>query len=332
MVGKTKSKITPSALKESLQLAFQRRASLHREAGTTAYRLFWGYSEGLPGLDIDRYGSCILFSHQPEIEPLLWHSAAQWYQEQTSWSIYERSWSKEKEQGEPPKLHLGKALDFPLQVQESGLFFSIRFDTGTSTGLFLDFRTQRQSLPSPQSLEKRCLNLFAYTGSFSLYAAQKKYQTWTVDLSKTYLEWAKENFKQNQVPTENTHYFFQEDAFTAIQRFRKKGIFFEGIIIDPPSFSAGKRKKAAPFQVKKHLAPLVQEALKILEPQGWLLVSTNLHHWSFSEFQHEIHQQIQNSSYQLLQEKRFFPALDFPLKSSQEFYLKALLCSLRASP
>jgi 23S rRNA (cytosine1962-C5)-methyltransferase len=163
-----------------------------------------------------------------------------------------------------------------LTVEENGLKFLINITDYLDTGLFLDHRITREMVRK-ESANKRVLNLFCYTGSFSVYAASGNATAVTsVDLSKTYLEWAKDNFAVNQFRNEKKYFFIHADVLQYLITLQHN--FFDLIIIDPPTFSNSKRMKDF-FDVQRDHVTIINDALKSLSQNGIIYFSTN-----FSKF------------------------------------------------
>ena len=118
---------------------------------------------------------------------------------------------------------------------------------------------------------KRMLNLFCYTGAFSLSAAVHGANTTSVDLSKTYLDRAVENFRLNALTPEE-HRFIESDTFAALDRLRRKGETFDTVLADPPSFS---HSSNGTWSVQTDLKRLVIACLRVLKPGGTLIIATN---------------------------------------------------------
>ncbi|MBN2860011.1 MAG: class I SAM-dependent methyltransferase [Sphaerochaetaceae bacterium] len=162
-----------------------------------------------------------------------------------------------------------------LEVKENGLLFLVDLTSRIDTGLFLDQMPFRKALKDGAS-GKRVLNLFSYTGSFSVYAAAGgAASVVSVDLSKTYSDWGEKNLKRNgffgdQFTTVN------QDALTYIDEARNKQEIFDVIIFDPPSFS-NSRKMEGVFDVQKDHAGVLNALWDLLSPSGVLYFSMNLH-------------------------------------------------------
>jgi 23S rRNA (cytosine1962-C5)-methyltransferase len=121
------------------------------------------------------------------------------------------------------------------------------------------------------SMGKRVLNLFCYTGSFSVYAqAGGAAKVVSVDLSNTYLQWAERNMKANFRETATP--FIQADVLQYLAQVREES--FDIVILDPPTFSNSKRMSGF-FDVQQHHARLINDCMRILTPGGILIFSTN---------------------------------------------------------
>lgn len=156
-------------------------------------------------------------------------------------------------------------------VHENGLPFWVNLTDYLDTGLFLDHRPLRKKVRG-QSEGKTVLNLFSYTGSFSVYAVAggAKHVT-TVDLSNTYLDWAKDNFTLNGFDWKQ-HTFIKTDAKAWLAEAASKQ--FDIIILDPPTISRSKMADTK-FDVQLDQTELINNALRLLKPGGILYFSTN---------------------------------------------------------
>lgn len=159
-------------------------------------------------------------------------------------------------------------------VQENGRLFYINLADYFDSGLFLDHRDAR-ALIGERSKGKKILNLFSYTGAFSVYAARGgATETVTVDTSNTYLDWARDNFKLNNIK-QGKHDFLKQDAVTYLREMsRLKTQKFDVIVIDPPTFSNSKGREST-FEMKRDHPHLINNALALLNTDGFILFSTN---------------------------------------------------------
>src|SRR5688572_5933669 len=167
---------------------------------------------------------------------------------------------------------LAAQADFKL-VEENGLRFWVNFTDYLDTGLFLDHRLTRQRLRE-LAARKRFLNLFAYTGSATVYAAAGGARaTTTVDMSATYLDWAQENLAVNGVSGVQ-HEFIQADCISWLKTAVAERQTFDVIFLDPPTFSNSKRMDDI-LDVQRDHAALIDRCMALLAPGGKLVFSTN---------------------------------------------------------
>ncbi len=165
-----------------------------------------------------------------------------------------------------------------FEVKEAGRKFKINLEDYLDTGLFIDHRQTRQ-LIADLSATKRVLNLFCYTGSVSVYAATAgALETVNVDMSNTYLNWAKDNFKLNKIDI-NKHQFIRDDSIKWLQEAAQASERFELIFLDPPTFSNSKKMEQH-FDVQADHVSLIQSCLKLLSAKGVLIFSNNYHQFN----------------------------------------------------
>ncbi|MBI0129660.1 MULTISPECIES: class I SAM-dependent methyltransferase [Snodgrassella] len=159
-------------------------------------------------------------------------------------------------------------------IHEHGRAFWVNLDKYLDTGLFLDHRNTRQKIGNIAA-GKRFLNLFAYTGSFSVYAATGgALFSETVDLSNTYLQWAQRNFELNGLDMQ-AHQIVRADVFQYLQKAVEDHKQFDLIVMDPPSFSNSK-KMLDILDIQRDQEKLIDGAMRLLSKQGSLYFSNNL--------------------------------------------------------
>lgn len=164
-------------------------------------------------------------------------------------------------------------------VTENGLQFIVNLSDYLDTGLFLDHRITRQ-LVREVSKDKRVLNLFCYTGSFSVYAASGGASGVTsVDLSKTYLDWSVRNMQKN-FPALDVHKTVHADVVQYLSTLASGS--FDIIIMDPPTFSNSKRMEGI-LDVQRDHVQLINQCTRILSPGGILFFSTNYSKFKLQE-------------------------------------------------
>ena len=176
---------------------------------------------------------------------------------------------KEGRQGQYQKLDEEKIERI---VPEGGLSFIINLTDYLDTGLFLDHRITR-AMVRDESEGMHVLNLFCYTGSFSVYAASGKAATVTsVDMSKTYLHWAKRNMQYNKLYKDGRHFFVQDDVIEWLKDAETD--HYDIIVCDPPTFSNSKRMEED-FDVQRDHVPLLKRLLKCCNNSGRIYFSNN---------------------------------------------------------
>ncbi len=157
-------------------------------------------------------------------------------------------------------------------VVENGLKFIVNLADYLDTGLFLDHRATRKMVQD-QSAGKRVLNLFAYTGSFSVYAAAgNAAQVTTVDLSNTYISWARRNIELNGFTDESRYLFIAADVIQYLKTLEPAS--FDMIVMDPPTFSNSKKMEGV-LDIQRDHVSLVNNCLHALSPGGLLYFSNN---------------------------------------------------------
>lgn len=251
-------------------------ADLH---DTTAYRIVNAEGDGLPGLTVDRYGDYLMLQlYSAAWRPHL-QLVTQALQEMLSpKGIFEKSRPQKTRELEAVsdskkygRLLAGKAAPQRLEVQENGLTFLVSLEQGLNTGLFLDQRCNRRDLMQ-RSKGKRVLNLFAYTGAFSVAAAAAgAARVTSVDASSGYTDWARDNFTINKL-NPGQHDFIVGDCLAVLAKLAQSGKVYDIILMDPPSFSTTAKSR---FTTRGGTSDLVAASLPLLSDGGLLITSSN---------------------------------------------------------
>jgi 23S rRNA (cytosine1962-C5)-methyltransferase len=223
---------------------------------------------------VERFGSDVLISFKKvSVREQLLEELQSW----ADWvnfavrRVFARFIPTKNERREPPVLVVGDpAQSLQTIATEWYLRFGIDFGTGYSPGLFLDQRENRRYVR--HIAPKRLLNCFAYTCSFSVYAACNGASTLNIDLSRKYLARGRENFALNNLSTMD-HRFVTDDVRLVLPRLARRGEKFDAIILDPPTFSRSPEGKT--FQVQQDFEKLLISALALAERDAHVLVSTN---------------------------------------------------------
>ena len=285
---------------ERAQAALARRQPLLAEKATDAVRLVHGTADGLPGLVVEQLGTVLIAQLHEGVLALEPDDAAAVCEllmpACDATAVYRKEFVADRSAGaqrvadrhyaaEP---WLGAPAPARLLVQEAGLRFWVRPYDGYSTGLFLEHRGNRQRLRTAAE-GKRVLNLFSYTGGYSIAAAAGgATHVSSVDVSKKFLEWSKENFAANGLALD-PHRFFASDVFDFYRRAERQQRIYDLVILDPPSF-ARDRKSKRPFVLSAQLEPLVAGAVDLLAPGGTLLLCLNQRQISVQRMQAAIEQ------------------------------------------
>ena len=156
-----------------------------------------------------------------------------------------------------------------VTVYEGPALFEVNLTSYLDTGLFLDHRPLRKTV-FQQAKQKRFLNLFSYTGSFSVMAALGGARCTSVDLSSGYQSWAERNFVLNKLNTRE-HAFIVSDVGDYLAHSRQ---LFDLIVLDPPTFSNSKRTETV-FDVQRDHEDYIHACVERLTPNGTLFFSTN---------------------------------------------------------
>ncbi len=261
-----------------LQTAVTKRSDL-LNAQTDAVRLIDGSGDGLPGLILETYaGRWLVSTPDDELAP----EVREWVRDMAVSCYWKRL---EQHQKESPCHLAGGGCNEPFLIRENGVVSEISFQAGYSQGIFLDQRDNRLEVGRRMASGQRLLNAFAYTGAFSVAAALAGAETTTLDLSQPYLDWAKRNFRHNQLDPD-VHHFCKGDVFHWLRRFAKQGRKFDGIVLDPPTFSRDDKGKV--FRVEQDFGELAALAAELLTADGWMLCSTNCRTLGLNDLQRQL--------------------------------------------
>ncbi|NOY79045.1 MAG: class I SAM-dependent rRNA methyltransferase [Calditrichaeota bacterium] len=309
--------------KNRIHRAFQRRHPLLQ--ATNAYRVIFSEADFLPGLIIDRYGDIFVLQiltlgierFRNEIVDVL----VQLFQPA---GIFERSDARQRTFEGLPLLKQDVWGSVPERVEflENGLTFFADVREGQKTGFFLDQRDNRL-LVRQISARARVLDCFSYSGGFSVSAAKGgAREVIAVDISETAIEQARENARRNHVADKIT--FRPENVFDLLKHFDKEGEKFDVIILDPPAFVRSKKAIEGALRGYKEIN---LRAMRLLNPNGYLLTSSCSHNLSENQFHHVLFQAAADvhRSFQVLQ--KIMQPLDHPilLTIPETYYLKSVL-------
>lgn len=289
----------PSSLRSLLPQALRRRKPVLDDrfapSPKGAARVFSGAADGLDGVYIDVYGpGAVLILYEgrapKSLDPILEAPALlELLAPLGVQAVYMKPFAKDRSKlgGELPPVvtdptpAAGEPLPEAFPIREHDWLLEIRLFDGLSTGLFLDQRENRKWVADgvarriAKGQTPRVLNTFAYTGAFSVAAAKMGAVTASVDVSGRYLDWAKRNFELNHLDPAQ-HRFAKMDTFEFLGYAARKSLAFDLIILDPPSFASGNKKKGIkPWSSVADYARLIHDAAALLAPGGAIFASTN---------------------------------------------------------
>jgi 23S rRNA (cytosine1962-C5)-methyltransferase len=330
-----------AGIEARLRLAAGRRAALFHETtpdgrrATTAFRLANGAGDELPGVEVDLYDRFLVVSLvSPEAEAsreAVLDAAANLGAEGVYLKIRPKQASRlspeEREARTPRAAVRGKGAPEELVVHENGLGFHVRLGDGLQTGLFLDQRDNRlrvRELADGLSV----LNLFAYTGAFTVAAAAGGARaTVTVDVAAAPLARARKNLDLLGAE-EQRHTLIDVDALVFLKGAIKRGERHDLVILDPPSFAT---TKASTFSVKDDLGKVMSLALQVTAKGGRLLVSTNHRGVPRMKLRRLIHEAARDAGRDLWQVKDLPGTSDFPPEPGEEPAMKSALVTVKTT-
>ena len=275
--------INQSFFQQLFEISREKRTSFEKDSLTTAYRLFNGEGDGIGGVIIDRYADYAVFSwynetlYQKKAELLTAFRTV--YPDIIG--AYEKIRFSTKDLPESQFLY-GERAPEPLLVTENGVQFATYSHEGLMTGIFLDQKEVRGRLVDGFAVGKTVLNMFSYTGAFSVAAAMGgAVATTSVDLAKRSLPKTTEQFEVNHLNLAAQKIIVM-DVFDYFKYASRKGLSYDMIILDPPSFARNKKKV---FSVAKNYGELVKDSIDILTDKGTLIASTNAANLSLAKYQ-----------------------------------------------
>ncbi|MGB9723281.1 MAG: class I SAM-dependent rRNA methyltransferase [Chloroflexia bacterium] len=311
-----------------LERALAGRARLERDPATTAYRLVYAESDGLPGVIVDRYGPYLV------LQLLSW-GAEVWREDLVALlaercvprGIYERSEAAVRRlEGLPPRqsgLLWGEEPPERVEVWEGGRPFGVDIRRGQKTGAYLDQRENRLRV-APLCAGKEVLDVFTYSGWFAVHAASGGAASVVgLDSSAEALELARENARRNGV-AERT-WWEEGDAFAALREWRAAGRSFDVVILDPPKFAARTSQVTAATRGYKDINML---GMHLLRPGGLLVTFSCSGLVSAELFQKVVFGAALDAGREVQILARLFQGEDHPVRLTfpEGAYLKGFLC------
>jgi 23S rRNA (cytosine1962-C5)-methyltransferase len=268
--------IDAAYLRDRLARALARRQHLLDTRAVTAWRLFHGDSEGLPGVIVDRFGDFLvaqfftqaaLHYRDPLYDALGALAAPRGIYEQHRM----RPLSGEGPRG-PATLARGELAPVDVEVAEDDAHFLVDVTAPQNVGLFPDLRDGRR-LVRRLAAGRRVLNLFSFTGAFSVYAALGgATEIVSIDLAAKGHARARQNMERSGQDPERGKEYVADDVFKMLAKLASRGRSFDLVICDPPTFAQARGRA---FTALRDWAELGAEVLSVLAPGGLLLACSN---------------------------------------------------------
>jgi len=320
-VSKDKVAFNQAFFETLFRQAKEKRKSYYQDDLTTAFRLFNQEGDGFGGLTVDLYGDYAVFSwynsYVYQIRKVISEAFRQVFPELLG--AYEKIRFKGLDY-ESAHIYGQEAPDF-FTVLENGVLYQVFMNDGLMTGIFLDQHEVRGSLVDGLAMGKSLLNMFSYTAAFSVAAAMGgPSQTTSVDLAKRSRELSQAHFQANGISTDD-HRFIVMDVFEYFKYAKRKGLTYDVIVLDPPSFA---RNKKQTFSVTKDYHKLISQSLEILNPGGIIIASTNAANVSRQKFTEQIDKGFAGRSYQILNKYGLPADFAYNKKDESSNYLKVI--------
>ena len=325
LTKKKSEQIDAAFFARKIQQAIASRQDFYASEDTTAFRVFNSEGDGIGGLIIDYYDGYYVMSWYSEgiyrfkeyvIEAL--KSAPNFK------GLYQKKRFNVKGQYiEEDDFVAGDKGEFPLIVKENGIRFAVYLNDGAMVGVFLDQRDVRKTIRDKYAKGKTVLNMFSYTGAFSVAAALGgAAKTTSVDLANRSLAKTIEQFSVNGIDHEAQD-IIVEDVFKYFKYAVKKNMTFDLVVLDPPSFAKSKKHT---FSSAKDYKDLLKEAIALTKPNGVIVASTNASNFDMKKFHSFIEKAFNEKGERYKMMEQFALPADF--KTIKEFksgnYLKVV--------
>lgn len=317
----------------ALRAAASLRYGVATSPGTTAFRLVNGGGDGLPGVTVDVYGEWLVVAlTSPEAEAArerILDAATTLLPR----GVYVKSRPKHasvivdarREEFSPREAVRGESAPESFVIHELGLPYNVRLGDGLSTGIFLDQRENRRRVRE-LAFGARVLNLFAYTGAFTVAAvAGGARSSRTIDVSPGVIAWARQNL-EGVGADPALHVALEADALPWLKVAATKGERFDLVLLDPPSFATTKKSR---FSAEDDYRATAAAALRVLAPGGRLLACTNHRGIPKLKFRRFLHEAARDAGVTVVQVKDLPDPVDFPAEPGSEPHLKSVLVTLQ---
>lgn len=283
LTRKEKEEVNQSFFESKIKSALHKRKHFYKSNDTTAFRALNGEGDGLGGLIIDYYDGYYVISWYSEGVYTFRDEIIAALQKVANFKgIYEKKrFDTKGKYIEGDDFVAGERGEFPLIVKENGVNFAVYLNDGAMVGVFLDQRNVRKQIRDKYAKGRTVLNMFSYTGAFSVFAALGgASKTTSVDLANRSLSKTIEQFSVNEIDYEAQD-IIVEDVFLYFKYAAKKKMKFDMVVLDPPSFA---RSKKYTFSAAKDYKNLLKETIAITENNGIIVASTNCSAFDMKKF------------------------------------------------
>ncbi|PGM87834.1 class I SAM-dependent rRNA methyltransferase [Bacillus cereus] len=303
LTRKEKEEVNQSFFESKIKSALHKRKHFYKSNDTTAFRALNGEGDGLGGLIIDYYDGYYVISWYSEGIYTFRDEIIEALQKVANFKgIYEKKrFDTKGKYIEDDDFVAGERGEFPLIVKENGVNFAVYLNDGAMVGVFLDQRNVREQIRDKYAQGRTVLNMFSYTGAFSVFAALGgASKTTSVDLANRSLSKTIEQFSVNEIDYEAQD-IIVEDVFLYFKYAAKKKMKFDMVVLDPPSFA---RSKKYTFSAAKDYKNLLKETIAITENNGVIVASTNCSAFDMKKFKGFIDTAFKemNGKYKILEE------------------------------
>jgi len=315
---------------DRLQKAIALRSSLEKQ-GTSGYRIINGENDGFPGMVLDRYEDTAVLKLYttawiPYLDDFLDSLRTTLPVQRCVLRLSRncRDAVEEISSFREGQILYGPSLNSPVCFRENGLYFEVDVFEGQKTGFFLDQRENRQRIRS-LAKGKSVLNVFSYTGGFSVYAFAGGCQSvWEIDSSPLALKTSRDTFELNFSKTKSEAKEFEQihsDAFIALRQLQGRKKSFDIVILDPPAFAVKKKQKSRALETYRRLA---ESGAKLTRPNGLLFSASCSRQVSTEDFFREVFSGIKSAGRYYEEIDRTGHALDHPVTFKEAEYLKGI--------
>jgi 23S rRNA (cytosine1962-C5)-methyltransferase len=271
-----------------LEESFLKRVNSQSKMNRDNFYLAFAEADGLPGLMIQKFKNIVLiqiycdfwYFFKNDVRRLVKKHCAEHFPE-----VDKTIFQQRKESHNVNFSDIEKKLN-EITIQEFGINYHLRFDYRYDIGIYSDMSAIRKKLTNEIRTSKSVLNLFSYTGAFSLFSlAQKVEKVTSVDLSKDYIDWLEKNLSLNPNLDASKHTSKVMSVEKALKEIISNSEKYDLIICDPPSFSSDGRKSQSALKSYEKLLPLMSQCLS---ENGKIVAFLNTHHVSRKKFNEKI--------------------------------------------